>query len=159
MVNEISYQLEQSGYNELTLAYATALQKHNLSILSLCVGPIKGFKNLDCGNNKLVYHKSELSKKLHSLRVLQFWQDLLFYIKGPLTPVSSDFPGIAISHLANDTNIGLKSGKSITTTQASIEYDFTDLDGSQPQEIMTDTSNISSSIQRWFSRTIHSMSN
>lgn len=65
MVNEISYQLEQSGYNELTLAYATALQKHNVSILSLCVGPIKGFKNLDCGNNKLVYHKSELSKILH----------------------------------------------------------------------------------------------
>ena len=153
-MNEISYQLEQSGYNELTLAYATALQKHNVSILSLCVGPIKGFKNLDCGNNKLVNHISELSK------ILQYWQDLLFYIKGPLTPVSSDFPGIAISHLANDTNIGLKSGKSITTTQASAEYDFTDLDGSRPQEIMKEnTSNISSSIQRWFSRTIYSVPN
>ena len=65
MMNEISYQLEQSGYNELTLAYATALQKHNVSILSLCVGPIKGFKNLDCGNGKLVYHKSELSKNYY----------------------------------------------------------------------------------------------
>ena len=64
MMNEISYQLEQSGYNELTLAYATPLQKHNVSILSLCVGPIKGFKNLDCGNGKIVYHKSELSKKV-----------------------------------------------------------------------------------------------
>ena len=68
MVNEISYQLEQSGYNELTLAYATALQKHNVSILSLSVGPIKGFKNLDCGNGTLVYHKSELSK----IRVLKY---------------------------------------------------------------------------------------
>ena len=94
------------------------------------------------------------------MRLLQYWQDLLFYIKGPLTPVSSDFPGFAISHLANDTNIGLKSGKSITTTQASVEYDFTDLDGSRPQEIMIEnTSNISSSIQRWFSRTIYSMPN
>lgn len=97
---------------------------------------------------------------MQSLRLLQYWQDLLFYIKGPLTPVSSDFAGIAISHLANDTNIGLKSGKSITTTQASVEYDFTDLDGSRPQEIMIEnTSNISSSIQRWFSRTIYSMPN
>ena len=97
---------------------------------------------------------------MQSLRLLQYWQDLLFYIKGHLTPVSSYFPGIAISHLANDTNIGLKSGKSITTTQASVEYDFTDLDGSRPQEIMIEnTSNISSSIQRWFSRTIYSMPN
>ena len=64
MMNEISYQLEQSGYDELTLAYATALQKHNVSILSLCVGPIKGFENLDCGNSKILYHKSKMSKKV-----------------------------------------------------------------------------------------------
>ena len=94
------------------------------------------------------------------MRLLQYWKGLLFYVKGPLTPASSEIPGIAISHLANDTNIGLKSGKSITTTQVSAEYDFTDLDGSRPQEIMIEnTSNISSSVQRWFSRMTYSMPN
>ena len=61
MMNDISYQIEQSGYDELTLEYAPALQKHNVSIMSLSAGPIKGFKNLDSGNGKLVYYKSELS--------------------------------------------------------------------------------------------------
>ena len=61
MMNDISYQIEQSGYDELTLAYAPALQKHNVSIMSLSAGPIKVFKNLDSGNGKLVYYKSELS--------------------------------------------------------------------------------------------------
>ena len=70
MMNEISYQLEQSGYNELTLAYASPLQKHNVSILSLCVGPIKGFKNLDCGNGKLVYHKMSCPKFITCIKVL-----------------------------------------------------------------------------------------
>ena len=64
MMNDISYQIEQSGYDELTLEYAPALQKHNVSIMSLSAGPIKGFKNLDSGNGKLVYYKSELSQKI-----------------------------------------------------------------------------------------------
>ena len=59
MMNDISFQLEQSGYDELTLAYATALQKHNVSILSLSVGPIKGFENLDCGIGKLALTPSK----------------------------------------------------------------------------------------------------
>ena len=80
MMNEISYQLEQSGYNELTLAYATPLQKHNVSILSLCVGPIKGFKNLDCGNGKLVYHKSELSKNNCIHYVYQDTDKIFYFI-------------------------------------------------------------------------------
>ena len=71
MMNDISYQLEQSGYDELTLAYATALQKHNVSILSLSVGPIKGFENLDCGIGKLALTPLK-TLKLHSIRLLQY---------------------------------------------------------------------------------------
>ena len=80
MMNEISYQLEQSGYDELTLAYATPLQKHNVSILSLCVGPIKGFKNLDCGTGKLLYDKGELSKKIvNCIHYVHYSTDKIFY--------------------------------------------------------------------------------
>ena len=51
---------------------------------------------------------------------------------------SSELPGVAITHLANDPNIVNKAGKLITTADLSNEYGFTDIDGSQPADNTAD---------------------
>ena len=40
-LNNISYQIERCGYEELTSSYAHELRKHNVSVLSLWVCPTK----------------------------------------------------------------------------------------------------------------------
>ena len=50
-LNHIPYQIERSGYDELTLIYSFELQKHNVSILSLWVGPINNSPTIDTGKS------------------------------------------------------------------------------------------------------------
>ena len=47
---------------------------------------------------------------------------------------SSELTGLAISHLANDSNIIKRSGNILTTSDVAFEYDFTDINGSVPKE-------------------------
>ena len=47
-LKNIPYQIERSGYDELTLTYADELRKQNISILSLLVGPIKTLQIENC---------------------------------------------------------------------------------------------------------------
>lgn len=44
---------------------------------------------------------------------------------------SPEFPGRAIAALAEDANVGAKSGRVFTTPELAREYDFTDVDGKQ----------------------------
>ena len=54
-INNVPYQIEKSGYDELTLSCANELRKSNVSILSLWVGPIKYLPSVDCDAGK-VFH-------------------------------------------------------------------------------------------------------
>ena len=49
---------------------------------------------------------------------------------------SAEYSGIGITYLASDPNILQKAGKIVTTTELSEEYEFTDMDGSRPEERM-----------------------
>ena len=45
ILNNVQYGIEKLGYDQLTCDYANDLQKHNVTIISLSVGPINW-----CGN-------------------------------------------------------------------------------------------------------------
>ena len=46
---------------------------------------------------------------------------------------STEFPGMAIAHLAADPNYIAKTGKILLTSDLAKEYGFKDLDGSIPE--------------------------
>ncbi|ESO00622.1 hypothetical protein HELRODRAFT_83027 [Helobdella robusta] len=118
-VFNVAYGIGKEACDRMAVDCGIELREHNVCCVSLWPGAVKT-ELVDKMLTEAKEHKEQdvVFKKMESM-----------FTRGP---ESTQFAGLAISHLAADKNMMNKTAKVLITTDLANEYGFTDIDGGMP---------------------------